>query len=95
MAKCYISGPITGIKNYQDAFIQCEMELVRQGHIAINPAMFPEGLEPKDYMRMSIAMLESADTLVLLPGWQNSKGVKIEKLYAECIGLRVLEWEAI
>lgn len=83
MAKCYISGPITGIKNYQDAFFQCEMELVLQGHIVINPLMLPEGLEPKDYMRMSVAMLESADTLVLLPGWKNSKGAQIEKLYAE------------
>ena len=95
MAKCYISGPITGIKNYQDAFIECEMELIQQGHIVINPALLPEGLASKDYMRMSIAMIESADTLVLLPGWRNSKGAMIEKLYAEYIGLRVLEWEVI
>lgn len=95
MSICYISGPISNVDNYQEPFNECENELIRQGHTVLNPALMPEGLKKKDYMRMSIAMLESADTIVLLPGWQNSKGAMIEKLYAEYIGLRVLEWEVI
>lgn len=91
MAKVYLSGPITGIPNYQDNFgyVACRAEAC--GHTVIDPSVETAGLTPKDYMRISIARLEAADELWLLPGWENSKGANIEKLYAEYIGLTVRE----
>lgn len=93
MAKIYLSGPITGIPNYRRRFgiVACRAEAC--GHTVINPSVETEGLTPRDYMRISLARLEAADELWLLPGWQNSKGATIEKLYAEYIELPIKEIE--
>lgn len=92
VAKIYISGPITGNPNYKEQFAAISRMLETDGHIVVDPSVETEGLSPRDYMRISLARLESADEILLLPGWENSKGAKIEKLYAEYIGLRVREY---
>lgn len=91
MAKIYISGPITGNPNYKEQFATISRRLEKDGHIVIDPSVETEKLSPRDYMRISLARLEAADEILLLPGWENSNGAKIEKLYAEYIGLRVRE----
>lgn len=91
MAKIYISGPITGNPNYKEQFAAISRKLEADGHIVVDPSVETEGLSPRDYMRISLARLEAADEILLLPGLENSKGAKIEKLYAEYIGLRVRE----
>lgn len=93
MAKIYISGPITGRPNYKEQFATISRKLEADGHIVVDPSVETEGLSPRDYMRISLARLEAADEILLLPGWENSKGAKIEKLYAEYIGLRVREYK--
>lgn len=92
MTKIYISGPITGNPNYKKQFATISQKLTKDGHIVVDPSVETEGLSPRDYMRISLARLEAADEILLLPGWENSKGAKIEKLYAEYIGLRVREY---
>lgn len=89
MAKIYISGPITGNPNYKEQFAAISRRLAKDGHIVVDPSVETEGLSPRDYMRISLARLEAADEILLLPGWENNNGAKIEKLYAEYIGLRV------
>ncbi len=92
MAKIYISGPITGNQNYKEQFATISRKLEADGHIVVDPSVETEGLSPRDYMRISLARLEAADEIFLLPSWENSNGAKIEKLYAEYIGLRVREY---
>ena len=91
MSKIYLSGPITGVPDFMERFKRAEDYFADKGHTVINPAILPLGLKPADYMRISLAELEAAEKIVLLPGWQNSKGANIEKLYAEYIGLEVVE----
>jgi hypothetical protein len=86
----YLSGKITGKPNYQDDFIVWSSRLERDGHKTINPCYMPEGLTPADYMRVSLAQIEAADAVLMLPDWEYSKGAVIEKLYAEYIGKKIL-----
>lgn len=87
----YLSGPISGrpYYEYQDEFREWETICENKGLVVLNPAKNPKGLTAADYMRISLAQVEAADAIVLLPNWQNSKGAKIEKAYAEYIGKRV------
>ena len=89
--KVYISGRISGDPAYKEKFLKAEATLKGWGDTVINPARLPEGLTPASYMRISVAAVEAADFLVLLPGWEQSKGARIEKLYAEYIGLHTYE----
>lgn len=91
MAKIYLSGPITGVQDYKIQFGPVALHAESDGHTVISPSVEAEGLTPRDYMRISVARLEAADEIWLLPGWENSKGAQIERLYAEYIGLTVRE----
>lgn len=79
--KIYIAGPMTGIEDYnRPAFDGYEIELVAQGlgHIVLNPAVHPVGLEHHEYMQLCRPMVEVADEIHLLPGWERSKGAMME-----------------
>lgn len=74
----YIAGPITGIANYRERFERAAHDLEDIDCIPINPATLPEGLSAAQYMRICLAMMDSADAVLLLPGWQISGGASIE-----------------
>lgn len=76
--KVYIAGKITGNENYKAEFAEAEEKLRELGHIPLNPAVLPEGLEKADYMRICLAMLDSADAIALLLSWTRSDGAAIE-----------------
>ncbi len=78
--KIYIAGPITGIFNYKENFMAAEEELKAKGHIVLNPSFLPDGL--KDYMPTCKAMIDQADALYMLEGYQESKGAMEELEHA-------------
>lgn len=43
-----------------------------------------------DYMRICFAMIDTADCLYMLDGWENSPGACLEKMYADYIGKTVI-----
>ena len=79
----YLSGPITAdMEQYKTKFDAAESYLAWKGHTVLNPAVHPRGLTYDDYMRINLAMLFAADGIVMLAGWKNSDGSKLELNYA-------------
>jgi hypothetical protein len=80
--KIYLSGGISGRK-YEQVMVQFEqMEyyLKTHGHEVVNPAKF--GVDERsweDYMKMSVIEMMSCDAILMLQGWQNSRGATIER----------------
>lgn len=96
LKKVYISGPITGTKDYLEKFedIETALVLVHQGVEVINPAKvnanFPESTTWEEYMRMSLCMLSMCDGIYMMEGWQQSRGANLEYAYAKGMGIMVL-----
>ena len=102
--KVYLAGKITGDPNYREKFAAAAKKLEeRAGVTVISPAVTPEGLKKADYMRIcfamleslltvdeGIAMLESADTAVFLPDWEDSPGAQLEKHWCEYVGKKMV-----
>lgn len=88
----YISGAMTDIKGFnKDEFFRVEDIITKAGHIALNPARNPLGLEYSNYIRLSLADLLVSDAVVRLRGWQESKGALAEVFTANSLGLLMID----
>lgn len=82
----YISGPITGVKNYWEAFEQAEDDISACGCVPLSPARLPQGMTKAQYMRTCFAMIDSADAVLFLHDSDQSEGALLEREYCRYIG---------
>lgn len=78
--KVYLSGPITGKKNYKGLFLYVE-ELIKLCDVfrIFNPAsQIPDSLDYEQAMKRCVAALAEYEAIVMLPGWHTSKGARLE-----------------
>lgn len=102
----YLSGPMSGIKNMNyEEFNAVAKRLRTQGYEVINPAEMPmpdfSAYQPTTpegrlsiwfaFMRQDIKVLMDADTVALLPGWEKSKGARIEVYLAQSLNMEVID----
>lgn len=89
----YIAGPMTGLPQYNyPAFFSAAELLESLGFSTRNPAAVEEPEEPswQAYMKATTRLLTECEGVALLPGWEKSRGARIEKQWAEAVGLTVL-----
>ena len=99
MTKVYISGPMTGIEDYnKPAFMKAAETLRAQGYEVVNPAEIAQEVskvlkDPQwtDYMRADLKALCGCDRVAMLDGYENSKGAMIEISLAVELGLELVE----
>ena len=80
--KIYISGAITNNPEYKIQFVRKYRELEEE-YIVLTPLMINAELEWSEYMHIDYAMIDVVDSVYFMKGWENSKGAKLEKDYAE------------
>lgn len=100
MPKVYVSGPMTGIEDYNfPAFHDATDSLRSRGFIVVSPAELDEderggvpekpaedyGPEYIEFLTRDVEHVVGVDALVMLPGWQRSRGARFEAMIA--IGL--------
>lgn len=89
--RIYISGAMRScMSTYRQKFARAQKMLEDEGHIVINPAVLPVGLDMDRYMPICLSMIDAADAIFLFNNWQNSKGALLEKAYAEYQGKEIL-----
>lgn len=91
----YLSGPMTGLPDFnRPAFHQAAAVVRAAGQTVWNPAaLCPPGLGWKAAMRIDLVALKRAEGLILLPGWERSRGARIERRRARARGLPIYRWE--
>lgn len=87
----YISGQITNKENYKEDFAIAENWLIKNGHTPINPARLEIfNLTYEQQMILDYELIKMADAIVMLDGWQNSKGACAELSFAKSLSKKVL-----
>ena len=99
----YVSGPITAtehgtVEEHVAAALRVYLALVTRGVPAVCPhlsALYPSAwaLGWDTWMAYDCAVIDRCTHVLLVPGWETSRGARAEKAYAEQIGVRVLaDW---
>jgi hypothetical protein len=90
--KTYLAGPMSGLPGLNfAAFHSRAAELRAIGKTVVNPAEInPDAkLEWHQCMRADIAQLVTCDAIEMLPGWEDSRGARLEHHIAERLGMEI------
>ena len=85
----YLAGRITGKDKaeYIIDFMKARNWVEDRGHTALCPLSLPFGMPGEKYMPICLSMIDQADAILLVgDDWGNSKGVAIERAYADYQG---------
>ena len=81
MTRIYVAGPMSGLPELNFPAFHAEAARLRMlGHTVINPAEINSDISAQwaDCMLADIDQLVTCDGISLLPGWDRSRGAKIE-----------------
>jgi len=91
----YIAGPMTGLPGHNYASFNAVAVLMRGKNWLIkNPAENFDGdqtRELSEYMTLDLRMVVDTEAIILLPGWRNSEGARLEATVAKRLKHRFYE----
>lgn len=94
MNRLYISGPISGTTDFEARFGKMEKELRESGYEVVNPAkmnvIMPDSSTHAEYMALSFELINICDTVLMMNGWEESKGANQEYGYARAKGKTII-----
>jgi len=97
--RIYIAGPMTGLPECNFPAFHAAADRLRQaGWEVVSPAENFGGrtdLPRETYLRKDVTLLAGCDAVAMLPGWEDSRGAKLEYLLARELGMPVLDAETI
>lgn len=92
--KVYISGKISGTKDFKERFAKAKKEVldgIDKDCEIFNPAdVEVEGWSWSDYMKFDLCHLLCSDAIFMLKGWRRSKGARLERRIAKKVGIAVI-----
>ncbi|MBT9575108.1 MAG: DUF4406 domain-containing protein [Pseudomonas umsongensis] len=91
--RVYIAGPMTGLPEFNfPAFNAMADKLRAAGWHVENPADHGhvEGAGWADYLRYDIGRLATCEVVMLLPGWTQSRGARLEVSIARALGIGLM-----
>ena len=93
--RVYLSGPITGTNDYMEKFAQAEAALTAAGYAVINPARICQPLMDaaftwQEYLDLDLYLLSRCTKICMLPGWEKSRGARMELAYAAEHGIAAM-----
>lgn len=91
----YLSGPMTGLPEWNfPEFNRVAAKLRKRNFVVFNPAEIDGGdtSHPRHvYMRRDIEGLMTCDWIVVLDGWEKSKGARLEVEIAKELGMPMMD----
>lgn len=92
MQRIYLSGPMTGLPNFNYPRFHLEAARLRAlGYEVVNPAELNEPADSRAAcMRRDIQALMTCDAVAMLPGWTSSHGATLEHACAVQCGMEVV-----
>ncbi len=95
----YISGAMSGMPDHNvPAFTKAAKALRKAGFIVRNPAENDNNSRGKTwafYMRMDVQHVALSDAIILLDGWENSRGVQLEIAIAQRLEIPIYRMEIL
>lgn len=95
--KFYIAGPMAFKEdNNREAFERMEKRLIELGYEVLTPLKngLPTDAHRKFHMKADIQLLLQANAVMMLKGWQDSHGARLEHGIAQEIGLQIFKEES-
>ena len=105
MEVAYIAGPysagtIEGIEQNVKQAIKIGAKYARKGYAVHTPHANSHYMDQyfnqdgllgyEDWLEKDIAVITRCDVVVFIPGWENSKGARIEHMIARALGKKII-----